>query len=582
MIGDQRTAALVALDATIDFWCAPEFDSPSIFASLLDADRGGRFALAPVGGVTTSQRYVRDTNVLVTAFTTTSATIEVVDFMPVERSASLSRIVRLVTARGGSATIRARCAPRFDYARAGHSSALLDAVVQLCSERGEGLRLTSSAPLAIDGGDVVTEFRLDAGERAFFVLEQVAGRETAAWDIRRATRAMRRTIVHWRRWLGSGAYRGAWKSEVRRSALALALLHCRRTGAVVAAPTFGLPEQIGRDRNWDFRFSWIRDASFIAFALTRLALRLDGTSFSTWIAERCAESALPGQLRSMYAIDGGAVLTEQVLEHLEGYRGSRPVRIGNAASQQFQLDVYGELLDALYAEDEHRSGTSRALWDHIVALVDWVSENWSRPDQGIWEVRAGAQEFLYSRVMCWVALDRAIRLGRRRGFPGPFDRWRLTRDAIRRDVDENFWNTELGSFVGSRGARAVDAACLIMPIVGFVSSSDPRWVSTLAEIERRLVRDGHVRRYDLAGMDTDAGAEQAPSFTICSFWYVECLARAGRIDDANRAMATLLEHANHVGLFSEDIAADGELLGNFPQGLTHLALIGAALALGRG
>ena len=577
VIGDQRTAALVTTDGTIDFWCAPDFDSPTIFASLLDAARGGQFAVWPSGGTPVSQRYVRDTNVLVTRFTADSATIEIADFMPVERTPSPSRIARIVSVTGGPAAIRMRCAPRFDYARAGHVVTVDGCAAELRSDRGDRLRLTTSVPLTSENSDVVAEAQLMAGERAFFLLEQVNGCECSRWDQRRANRVMRRTIVHWRRWIAGCRYRGPWSAEVRRSALMLALLHSRRTGAVIAAPTFGLPEQIGGDRNWDFRFSWIRDASFVAFALTRLGLRLGGAPFAQWITARCAEADPPGTLQSMYGIDGRRALTEEVLEHLEGYRGSRPVRIGNAAYAQFQLDIYGELLDALYAEDEHGAGTSRALWDHVVELVNWVCQNWTRADQGIWEVRGGAQEFLYSRVMCWVALDRAMRLGRRRRFAAAFDRWRSAREAIRRDIDTNFWNAELGAFVGSKGSRHVDAASLIMPLVGFIDPHDPRWSSTLSEIERRLVRDGFVRRYDLEGMDTEAGAPDAPSFTICSFWYVECLARAGRDEEAGRAMARLLGHANHLGLFSEDIGADGELLGNFPQGLTHLALIGAAL-----
>jgi GH15 family glucan-1,4-alpha-glucosidase len=360
--------------------------------------------------------------------------------------------------------------------------------------------------------------------------------------------------------------------------LALSLLHSRKSGAVIAAPTFSLPEQIGGDRNWDFRFSWIRDASFAIFALTRLGLRLEGTPFATWIAERAREATNPGELQSLYGIDGRRVLTEQTLDHLDGYRDSRPVRIGNAAYDQLQLDIYGELLDALYLQDEYRSATSGALWGRIVELVDWTCKNWKRRDQGIWEVRAGSQEFLYSRVMCWVAVDRALRLARRRRFPAPIDRWRETRDAIRRDVDESFWDAKLGAFVGSKGSQAVDAAALVMPLVGFIEPTDMRWLGTLRRIEERLVRDGLVRRYDLAGMDTEAGAASAPSFTICSFWYVECLARAGRREEAAEAMQQLLDHANHLGLYSEDLGTDGELLGNFPQGLSHAALIGAAFA----
>jgi GH15 family glucan-1,4-alpha-glucosidase len=578
VIGDQRTAALVALDGTIDYWCAPEFDSPTVFASLLDADKGGQFVIEPIGGAPVSQHYIRDTNVLVTSFATSSATVDVVDFMPMERTLSSSRLARIVTARGAPATIRMRCAPHFDYGRARHAVSIAAASAEFRCDGAGDWCLTASAPLAREGSAVTAEVSLKDGGQAFFVLEQMGADRPPRWDLQRAKRAMRRTIVHWRRWIARCGYNGSWEGEVRRSALVLALLHSRRTGAVVAAPTFALPEQIGGTRNWDFRFSWIRDASFIIFALTRLGLRLEGRSFTSWIADRCAEVATSGELQSVYGIDGRHVLVEEILDHLEGYRGSRPVRIGNAAFAQLQLDVYGELLDALLLQDEQRAGTSRALWARMVELVNWVVENWRRPDQGIWEVRGAAQEFLYSRVMCWVAVDRAIRLGRRRTYPAPFDRWRATREAIRHDIDEDFWDARLGAFVGARGTRAVDAACLIMPIVGFIEPTDRRWLSTLAEIERRLVRDALVRRYDIEGMDTDAGAAHAPSFTICSFWYVECLALAGRKEEAWRAMERLLGYANHVGLFSEDIGAGGELLGNFPQGLTHLALIGAALA----
>ena len=576
LIGDQRTAALVAVDGTIDFWCAPEFDSPTLFASLLDELRGGRFAVAPVGGTPKSQRYVRDTNVLITTFAVGSGEVELVDFMPLFRTAPHG-IVRLVTARGAPATIRMRCEPRFDYARAQHAILLDGSGADLCSDGRTLLRLTTSARLQTHGNDVVAEMQLAAGERAAFVLEYDVARPGRRWTVSDSARAMRRTIVHWRRWIARCRYRGRWQKEVRRSALVLALLHSRRTGAIVAAPTFGLPEQIGGDRNWDFRFSWIRDTSFVIFALTRLGLELQGTSFASWIEARCAEAA-PGELQSVYGIDGQRVLTENTLDHLEGYRGSRPVRIGNDAYGQFQLDIYGELLDALYMQDRWRSRTTRAQWFRIEELANWVSENWRRPDQGIWEVRTGAQEFLYSRVLCWVALDRALRLARRHGFPAPLQRWRETRAAIRHNIEESFWNAELEAYVGSKGSNALDAACLIMPIVGFLSAADARWIATLTRIEERLVHDGLVRRYELPGMDTDAGSPSAPSFTICSFWYVECLALAGRRRDATQAMERLLADSNHLGLYSEDLGPDRQLLGNFPQALPHLALIGAALA----
>jgi GH15 family glucan-1,4-alpha-glucosidase len=578
-IGDLQTVALVSTDATIDFWCLPDFDSPTVFAGLLDAARGGHFGIAPADGVARSQRYVRDTNVLVTRFAAGRADVEVVDFMPMARQPAPSRIVRQVTAREAPATIRLRCAPRFGYALSRHTTTIAGNAAVMAGDDGTLLRLTTDAPLTVDGDDVVAEVRLDAGARATFVLEHLARFDTPMLDDHTAARLLRQTIVYWRRWIGRCAYRGAWRVPVRRSALVLALLHSRRTGGIVAAPTFGLPEQIGGDRNWDFRYMWIRDASFTMYALSRLGMHREGEAFTRWIEQRCAEAARPGELQTMYGVDGRRELPEQHLDHLDGYRGSRPVRIGNAAHEQFQLDIYGELLDALYVHDEHGGGTSRAAWTRIVELVNWVCDNWRRPDQGIWEVRSGCQEFLYSRVMCWVAVDRALRIGIRRRFSAPVDRWRAARGEIRTDILANFWNAGLEAFVGTRSSSTIDAACLVMPLVGFLPPDDPRWLSTLRAIEERLVRDALVRRYDMHRMDTDAAAESAPAFSICSFWYVECLARAGRRADAEQAMGRLLAHANHLGLFSEDIGPDGELLGNFPQALTHLALIGAAIAL---
>jgi GH15 family glucan-1,4-alpha-glucosidase len=393
---------------------------------------------------------------------------------------------------------------------------------------------------------------------------------------------MRRTIVFWRRWIARVKHYGEWSAAVRRSALALKLLQSRRSGAIIAAPTFGLPEQIGGDRNWDFRYAWIRDSSFTAIALGRAGLWAEARAFKSWVIERCKAAPAPGALQSLYRVDGGADVSEETLGHLEGYRGSRPVRIGNAAYDQLQLDIHGELLDALYQQDEHDEPTSRELWQHIVQLTNWVCLNWRRPDQGIWEVRGGGQEFLYSRMMCWVAVDRALGIASRRRYSSATDEWRRVRDAIRSDVETNFWSTKLSAFVGTLGGETIDAACLAMPLVGFIEPTDSRWRSTLRAVETRLVRDGLVRRYDMTGMDTDAGSLTAPSFTICSFWYVECLALAGEREKARAVMRRLLSRANHVGLFAEDLGVNGEQLGNFPQGLPHAALIGAASALTSG
>jgi GH15 family glucan-1,4-alpha-glucosidase len=442
------------------------------------------------------------------------------------------------------------------------------------------LCLTSTRSLQLCENEVFAEFQVRAGDSAAFVFGRCDdGTEPALPNVRWAVRAMRRTIVYWRRWIAGCAYNGEWGAEVRRSALALKLLQSRKTGAIIASPTFGLPEQIGGARNWDFRYTWIRDASFTVYALVSLGLLREVKTFARWVAKRCEESAEPGELQSFYRIDGRRDLTERALGHLAGHRNSRPVRIGNAAHDQLQLDIYGELIDALHLADLHNEPLSRSLWAHITALIEWLCRNWQRPDQGIWEVRSGSREFLYSRVMCWVALDRALRIASRRRFTAPREQWRATRDAIHNDVHASFWNEKLGAFVGAKGSTSVDAACLVMPLVGLISAKDARWQSTLRLVEARLVRDSLVRRYDIEDMDTDAGSLTAPSFTICSFWYIECLARGGEMERARVAMRKLVGHANHLGLYSEDIGSDGTLLGNFPQGLVHAALVGAAIAL---
>jgi GH15 family glucan-1,4-alpha-glucosidase len=315
------------------------------------------------------------------------------------------------------------------------------------------------------------------------------------------------------------------------------------------------------------------------FALVRAGFVTEARGFTGWIVRRCEDALAPGELQSLYGIDGRRTITESTLDHLEGYRGSRPVRIGNAAYDQLQLDVYGELMDALYLGATRAQPLPALAWQRVIELTNWVAQNWRRPDQGIWEVRTGAQEFLFSRVMCWVALDRALRIADRRHAAAPHDEWRRARDEIRGEIEEQFWNEAIGAFVGSRGSATVDAACLVMPLVRFIGPRDPRWLSTLRVVEERLVRDWLVRRYDMGGMDTDAGEDTAPAFTILSFWYIECLARAGRADEAREGMRQLLAYANQLGLFAEDIAADGRQVGNFPQGLVHAGLIGAAVGI---
>ncbi len=600
IIGDLQTIALVGLDGSIDFCCLPRFDSPSVFAALLDDSRGGRFSIdARLNGARKKQLYLPDTNVLLTRFLSRQAVVEITDFMPIHEGEHTSRIVRHVKVIRGRAAVRVTCSPRLDYARTLPAVRVEESVGQVGSPSGaaavalfgdgtrDHLRLWSSVPLSADGHDAVAEFTLEKGASATFILEHgPAPDETAdpgprADEPGYASRAFDATVSYWRRWLGASTYRGHWRDEVHRSALALKLLHCRRSGAIVAAGTFGLPETIGGVRNWDYRYTWIRDASFTLYALIRLGMTDETRDFIGWLSARAGLTDDPGDLQTLYAIDGERDLAEVELNHLEGYRGSSPVRIGNAAAGQLQLDIYGELIDALYLYDKYREPTSWALWQRIARIVDWVADHWHLPDEGIWEPRAERREHLYSRVLCWVAIDRGIRLATKRSFPAPLERWRAARDAIYADIHTNFWSEKKQAFIGARGIESMDASCLIMPLVRFISPTDPRWLSTLAAVERELVEDSLVYRYETEGELDDGLDGVEGTFSICSFWYAECLSRAGQLDRARFVFEKLLGYASHVGLYAEEIGPAGEHLGNFPQAFTHLALISAAFDLDR-
>ncbi|CAN5740530.1 glycoside hydrolase family 15 protein [soil metagenome] len=583
VIGDLQTVALVGMDGCIDFLCLPTFDSPSLFASLLDSERGGQFLLRPVlNGVTHKQLYLPDTNVLLTRFLSAEGVAEISDFMPIHPEPHPSRIVRRAKTVRGEVHFRMRCAPRFDYARAEHTTEIVEGGVVFTGADGLVLRLSTPVPLTIEGGDAVAEFTLRAGETLPFVLEQVEGEHTVmGTDPGYTSASFKETVNFWRDWIAQSTYTGRWRDEVNRSALTLKLLHCRNTGAVVAAPTFGLPEEIGGVRNWDYRYTWIRDASFTLYALIRLGMTAETRDFIHWLVERAERTDDPSRLQIVYGIDGRSELTERALPHLEGYRGSRPVRIGNGAFDQLQLDIYGELIDSLYLYDKYEEPTSYALWQRIADLVEWVCANWNQPDEGIWEVRSERRHFLYSRLMCWVAIDRGIRLAVKRSLPAPLEPWRAARDEIYRDIWTHFWDPEEEAFVGHKGSTRLDAACLLMPLVRFVSPTDPRWLSTLRAVERRLVVDSLVYRYEFTEEEGDGLAGTEGTFSICSFWYVECLSRAGDLQKARFFFEKMLGYANHLGLYSEELGPSGEHLGNFPQAFTHLALISAAYDLDR-
>ncbi len=584
IIGDLRSVALVALDGTIDFLCWPSFDSPSVFASLLDNDRGGGFQLAPLlNGARHRQLYLFDTNVLLTRFLSSEGVVEISDFMPIDEGDTTQRLVRRVKAVRGCIRFRMRCAPAFDYGRARHDIRQ-EADTLVFASRGQdgvALRLRSSLTLQIEDGAGVAEFDLPAGESAAFVLEDAAlGIDSASAASDYVSSAFKLTLDFWRRWVGRSSYRGRWLDQVNRSALVLKLLTSSQHGSIVAAATFGLPETIGGGRNWDYRYTWMRDAAFTVYAFIRLGHTAEATAFMRWLGERAGDCDSDGQLQIMYGLDGRTDMPESELPHLSGYRDSKPVRIGNAASSQLQLDIYGELLDAVYLSDKYGEAVSWQAWEGITRAVNWVAANWQQPDQGIWEIRNGQREFLHSRLMCWVALDRALRLANKRSLPAPQGHWTEARDAIYRDIHKHFWNPSLGSFVQSKDSSTLDAACLLMPLVRFISATDPRFISTLKVIGEQLMDDSLVYRYSAdAGTDGLDGMEG--TFNMCSFWYVECLARAGDLPKARFLFEKMLGYANHLGLFAEETGPSGEHLGNFPQAFTHLALISAAHYLDR-
>ncbi|MER7922469.1 glycoside hydrolase family 15 protein [Streptomyces sp. NPDC096057] len=585
LIGDLRSVALVGTNGTIDWYCCPSFDAPSVFAAILDAERGGSFELAASVPARTKQFYFPDTNVLITRFFTEDGVGEVQDFMPVTGEADESarhRLIRRVVCVRGSVPFRTRVAPRFDYGASPHTARMV-AGVALFESADKSLALTATVPLECDDVDVWADFKLDEGESEVFALDQVDGEVTSRPCARQeAEDEFAATVAYWRRWISQSRYRGRWREMVHRSALTLKLLTYAPTGAIVAAPTTSLPEQLGGERNWDYRYVWIRDAAFCVYALLRLGFTGEAEAFMKFVTRYISpgDGNPSGPLQIMYGIDGRTELTERELPHLEGHQKSAPVRVGNAAADQLQLDIYGALIDSIYLYDKWAQPISSAQWDDVCALVDWVCANWDQPDEGVWETRGGRKNFLYSRLMCWVAIERAIRLANRRGLPADLPHWLKCRDTIYRRIMDRGWSVKRQAFVQYEGSDVLDAALLMMPLAKFIAPTDPKWLSTLDALTEELVSDSLVYRYNPQASPDGLRGDEG-TFSICSFWYVEAMVRAGRVDEARLAFEKMLTYANHLGLYAEEIGRTGEQQGNFPQAFTHLALISAAFNLDR-
>jgi len=582
IIGDLRTAALVGVDGSIDWMCWPNFDSPTVFGAILDDRRGGSFRVsASSADASRRQMYLPDSNILVTRFLTPDGVAEVVDFMPIftggDGSGGPQRLIRLVRGVRGTLPFSLECRPAFGYGCRPARAERLESGCRFTSG-SDSLALSTRLALQTVDGAASANFEVREGEELAIVLHGGGlSDSTANGLLESCSQDFQTVLSYWQSWVSAMRYRGRWREMVGRSALVLKLLTYGPTGAIVAAPTASLPERLHGNRNWDYRYTWIRDAAFTVYAFLRVGFTEEAEAFVEFLEERCR---VDQGLQVLYRIDGGREIPELSLDHLSGYEGSRPVRIGNSAAKQFQLDITGDLVDAIYLYDKYCKPLSYRLWNTVRGLADRVCEDWQKEDEGIWEVRGGAQQFTFSKMMCWVALDRALRLASKESLPADIPRWRAARDAIYETVMRRGFSEKRNSFVQRLDGSALDASMLMAPLVKFISPSDPRMLGTLDAIAARLESDHLVRRYD-PRVAPDGIGEEEGTFSACTFWLAEALARSGSLEQARLIFEKMLGYANHLGLYSEEIGLTGELLGNFPQAFTHLGLMSAAVNIDR-
>jgi GH15 family glucan-1,4-alpha-glucosidase len=594
LIGDLQTCALVTTDGTVDFFCCPRFDSPSVFASLLDADKGGYFRIAPAtDNYVTKQLYFPNTAMLITRFMTPDGVGEVLDFMPVieGKPTDRHRLVRHLRVARGTMQFVLDLQPRFDYGRAKHTMEISENGAVFRTEGGMELTLHTGGQRRRDSEGGAAIQRVGDGLRATFtmregesgrgaVLESMGGKPRALPPAE-LERLAEDTSAFWKSWLRRSTYTGRWREIVTRSAMTLKLMTYQPTGAPVAAATFGLPEQAGGERNWDYRFTWIRDGSMTMHALLGLGYMEEAQRFAAWLRDTGMATKGgngSGPIKIMYRVDGSSDLTEETLDHFEGWRGSKPVRIGNGAADQLQLDIYGEAMDAVMTGERFGLPIAHAGWVGLTRMIDWVAANWDQPDEGVWETRGGRKDFTYGRFQCWVALDRAIRIAQRTGRPANIANWVVERDRIYNQIMDRGWNKKVKAFTQHYATEVLDSILLLMPIEGFIAPTDPMWLSTLDAMDHQLVSDSLVYRYNPAASPDGLHGEEG-TFSLCTFLYVDALARAGRLDDAVLTFEKMFTYGNHLGLFSEEIDSTGGQLGNFPQAFTHLSLINAAITL---